>query len=83
MLTTVFVRTSETLTEEMLVEYGGIIYAQLGDISIITIPMWQIGKLIENPTVLRVEANQRAEVTLDTVPKVTNILPVYEHTAEH
>ena len=83
MLTTVFVRTSETLTEEMLVEYGGIIYAQLGDISIITIPMSQIGKLIENPTVLRVEANQRAEVTLDTVPKVTNILPVYEHTVEH
>lgn len=82
-LVTVFVRTSETLTEEMLVEYGGKIYAQLGDISIITIPMSQIDKLIENPTVLRVEANQRAEVTLDTVPRVTNILPVYEHTAEH
>ena len=82
-LVSVFVRTSETLTEEMLVEYGGKIYAQLGDISIITIPMSQIGKLIENPTVLRVEANQRAEVTLDTVSRVTNILPVYEHTAEH
>ena len=82
-LVTVFVRTSETLTEEMLVEYGGKIYAQLGDISIITIPMSQIGKLIENPTVLRVEANQRAEVTLDTVPRVSNILPVYERTAEH
>ena len=72
-LVTVFVRTSETLTEEMLVEYGGKIYAKLGDISIITIPMSQIGKLIENPTVLRVEANQRAEVTLDTVPRVSNI----------
>ena len=38
LLSCVFVRTSETLTEEMLQEYGGTIYAQLGDVSIITIP---------------------------------------------
>ena len=60
MLTTVFVRTSETLTNEMLVEYGGTLYAQLGDISIITIPLSQVGKLTENPAVLRLEANGRA-----------------------
>ena len=75
-LTTVFVRTSETLTPEMLQEYGGTIYAQLGDISIVTIPMSQIDKLIESPSVLRVEANRRADVTLDTVVQVNNILPV-------
>ena len=83
MLTTVFVRTSETLTQEMLVEYGGTIYAQLGDISIITIPISQIDKLIEEPTVLRVEANQRADLTLDTVPLVSNILPIYQTTQQH
>ena len=82
-LATVFVRTSETLTEEMLVEYGGILYAQLGDVSIITIPLSQIGKLIENPSVLRVEANQRADVLLDTVPLVSNIQPVYQATPQH
>ena len=83
MLTTAFVRTSETLTEEMLIEYGGTIYAQQGDISIITIPLSQIGRLIENPSVLRVEANRRADVTLDTVPLVSNILPAYQTTPRH
>ena len=83
MLMTVFVRTTETLTNEMLVEYGGTIYAQLGDVSIITIPISQIDKLIEEPTVVRVEANGRADVTLDTVSKVSNILPVYQATAQH
>ena len=82
-LATVFVRTSETLTPEMLQEYGGTIYAQLGDISIITIPMSQIDKLIESPSVLRVEANRRANVTLDTVVQVNNILPVYTATDQH
>lgn len=83
MLTTVFVRTSETLTEDSLLKYGGIVYAQLGDIYIITIPLSQVGKLIELSTVLRVEANRRARVTLDTVSRINNILPVYEQTAEH
>ena len=83
MLTTAFVRTSETLTEEMLIEYGGTIYAQQGDISIITIPLSQIGRFIENPSVLRVEANRRADVTLDTVPLVSNILPAYQTTPRH
>ena len=82
-LTTVFVRTSETLTEEMLLAYGGIIYAQLGDVSIITIPMSQIDKLLEEPTILRIEANQRADITLDTVCKVANTLPIYEKTPQH
>ena len=82
-LITVFVRTSETLTAEMLVEYGGTIYAQLGDISIITIPLSQIDKLIEEPTVLRVEANKCAEITLDTVASISNIRPVYWTTPQH
>ena len=83
MLTTVFVRTSETLTKEMLIEYGGTIYAQLGDISIITIPLSQIGRLVENPTILRIEANRHADVTLDTVPLVSNVKPVYQATPQH
>ena len=82
-LTTVFVRTSETLTEEMLLAYGGIIYAQLGDVSIITIPVSQIPLLLEEPNVLRIEANQCADITLDTVCKVANTLPIYEKTPQH
>ena len=82
-LTTVFVRTSETLTQELLQEYGATIYAQLGDIAIITIPMSQIGKLSDEPSVLRIEANGRAHLTLDTVATVSNILPVYETTVSH
>lgn len=82
-LITVFVRTSETLTNEKLAEYGGTIYAQLGDVSIITIPMSQIGRLTEDPTVLRVEANKRADLTLDTIPLVNNILPIYQATPQH
>lgn len=83
MLTTVFVRTSETLTKEMLIEYGGTIYAQLDDISIITIPLSQIGRLVEDPTILRIEANRHADVTLDTVPLVSNVKPVYQATPQH
>ena len=83
MLTTVFVRTSETLTEDSLLKYGGIVYAQLGDIYIITIPLSQVGKLIELSTVMRVEANRRARVTLDTVSRINNILPVYEQNPPH
>ena len=82
-LTTVFVRTSVTLTEEMLVEYGGTIYAQLGDVSIITIPMSQLEQLAQDPAVLRIEANSCADVTLDTVQLTNNISPVYLITPQH
>ena len=67
----------------MLLAYGGIIYAQLGDVSIITIPVSQIPLLLEEPNVLRIEANQRADITLDTVCKVANTLPIYEKTPQH
>lgn len=82
-LTTAFVRTSETLTQDSLLKYGGTIYAQLGDVSIITIPLSQVGKLIESPSVLRIEANRRADITLDTVSRVSNVLPVYTATPQH
>ena len=82
-LTTVFIRTSEQLTTEQLLEYGATIYAQLGDVTIITVPLSKIPELIELSTVLRIEAGQRASLTLDTVSKVNNILPVYQKTQEH
>ena len=82
-LTTVFIQTSERLTIEQLKEYGGTIYAQLGDIAIITVPLSKIEELIELSTVVRIEAGQRASLTLDTVSKVDNILPVYQSTPAH
>ena len=82
-LTTVFIQTSERLTIEQLKEYGGTIYAQLGDIAIITVPLSKIEELIELSTVVRIEAGQRASLTLDTVSKVDNILPAYQSTPTH
>lgn len=82
-LTLVFVRTSETLTKDKLLEYDAKIYAQLGDISIIMIPMSQLIKLSEEPSVLRIEANGRSQLTLDTVTVVNNVLPVYQPTEAH
>ena len=82
-LTTVFVRTSKTLTQDSLQAYGATLYAQLGDISIVTIPLSQVGRLAAQPAVERIEANRRASVTLDTVPEVSNIRPVYQPTRQH
>ena len=82
-LTLVFVRTSETLTKDKLLVYDAKIYAQLGDISIIMIPMSQLIKLSEEPSVLRIEANGRSQLTLDTVTVVNNVLPVYQPTEAH
>ena len=83
MLTTVFVQMQDGINDEMLAQYGCKKYAQLGDIAIVTVPLENVGALSEQPEVLRVEANDKARPTLDLVPTVTNLLPVYEQTAQH
>ena len=83
MLTTVFVQMQDGINDEMLAQYGCKKYAQLGDIAIVTVPLENVGALSEQPEVLRVEANDKARPTLDLVPSVTNLLPVYEQTAQH
>ena len=83
MLTSVFVQMKDGINDELLAQYGCKKYAQLGDIAIVTVPLDKVGALSEQPEVLRVEANDKAHPTLDLVPENTNLLPVYEQTAQH
>jgi subtilisin family serine protease len=83
MLITVFVQMKGQINDETLAQYGCKKYAQLGDIVIATVPLDNLYDLAEHPDVLRVEANDKGHPTLDLVPEATNLLPVYEQTAQH
>jgi len=83
LLTTVFVETDETMTDETLSQYGCKKYAQIGNIAIVTVPLSQIAALAEHTAVKRVEASEPAHTTMDTVPQIINLLPAYETTAQH
>ena len=82
-LTTVFVQMKDGIDDKTLAQYGCKKYAQLGDIAIVTIPLNNVDALSREPEVLRVEANDKSHVTMDTVPGINNLLPVYEQTATH
>lgn len=82
-LITVFVQMRDDLTDDSLALYGCKKYAQLGDIAIVTVPLDKVDALAQQPQVLRVEANDKARLTMDTVPGITRLLPVYQQTAEH
>ena len=83
MLTTVFVQMKDGVNDETLARYGCKKYAQLGDIAIVTIPLDKVDSLSQQPEVLRIEANDKGQPTMDTVPGISNILPIYEQTATH
>lgn len=82
-LITTFVRTADEHAADTLQKHGCHIYAQLGDIFIVTVPLNQLPLLSQHPTVLRIEANPSAHTTLDSVAKVVDILPAYQVTAQH
>ena len=82
-LTTIFVQMSETINDDVLLKYGCRKYAQVNDIAIVTIPLNQVEALTAEATVLRVEANEMAHTTMDTVPRIVNILPAYKTTDQH
>ena len=83
MLVTVFVQMKDSVDDELLARYDCKKYAQLGDIAIVTVPLNLVDSLLQQPTVLRVEANDKGRPTMDTVPVITNLQPLYEQTAEH
>ena len=74
---------NDSLDDSTLARYGCKKYAQLGDIAIVTMPLDRVDSLLQNPGVLRIEANDKAHTTMDTVPTVTNLLPLYEQTTTH
>lgn len=82
-MTTVFLRLDETVDDEVLNQYECRRYAQLGDVAIVTLPLSQVVPLSELQAVRRIEANQRAHTTMDTVPMVSHVLPIYEATSQH
>ena len=83
LLTTVFVQMNDSLDDQTLAQYGCKKYAQLGDIAIVTMPLDLVDSLLQHPKVLRIEANDKAHTTMDTVPGITNLLPLYHPTEVH
>ena len=83
MLTTVFVQMKDGVDDETLARYSCKKYAQLGDIAIVTIPLDKVDSLSQQPEVLRIEANDKGHPTMDTVPGISNLLPIYEQTSAH
>ena len=80
---TAFVKLHTKDADTLLSAYGCRTYAQLGDICIASIPLNRIAALAAHPAVARIEASRPAECQLDTTPKVTHTLPIYEATADH
>lgn len=58
-------------------------WARQGDISIVDLPLHRLAALSRHPAVKRIEANQKAQLLMDTVPGLVNALPVYQATATH
>lgn len=83
LLTVVFVQIKEDVTDAQLAEYQARRYAQLDDIAIVMLPLSKVEELAALVSVQRIEASQGMEATMDTVPKIVRLLPVYEKTAEH
>ncbi len=78
-----FVRFDREVSDEELAEYQCRRYAQLDDIAIVMLPLKRLPDLAAQSCVQRLEANQRAHTTMDTVPKVIDLLNVYQATAQH
>ena len=78
---TAFVRITGTNADALLTNYGCHKYAQLGDISIASIPLNRVTSLANHPAVLRIEANPCGQLLMDTTATIINALPVYSPSA--
>ena len=82
-LTTTFIKLKHGIGNDLLNDYGCKIYAQLGDIRIVTIPVSQLEALAVHPDVMRIEASPSGQPTLDLTSQVINALPAYQQTSQH
>ncbi len=78
-----FVQFTTTVSDDVLATYQCRRYAQLDDIAIVMLPLSKMTELSKLTCVQRMEANQRAHTTMDTVPKVIDLLSVYTQTDTH
>ena len=82
-LTTTFLRTTEGMTDDMLLQYDCKVYARLGDICIVTVPVDRLPELAQDEQVLRIEAGPSAQATMDETPIHVNALSAYQQTPQH
>lgn len=75
-----FIQTDD---DDVLAQHGCRIYARLDNIVIAAIPLSHLEELSREATVKRIEASQTCHTTMDTVPKVVNVLPIYSATEQH
>ena len=76
-----FVQLKEGQGDDLLQLHGCQTYARMDDIAIASIPLGALPALSKHPAVLRIEASQRAQALMDTVPHIVSTLPVYDGTA--
>lgn len=73
-----FVQTDGTDTDDVLNNFGCKTYAQLDDIAIAAIPLHRLAALSRHPAVKRIEANQMAQPTTDTIPCIINSQDIHD-----
>ena len=64
--------------DNVLQHHGCRTFARMGDIAIASIPLDMLSALSKHPGVLRIEASQRAQALMDTVPRIVSTLPIYD-----
>lgn len=67
--------------EKLLERYGGRLHAQLGGVSVVSLPMASLADFSQETNVRRMEASGRCSALLDTTVTVVNASPVYAGTA--
>jgi len=79
---TAFLQVADGRTAEVCRNYGLRHYAQIGDVSIVGIPLNAIGPLSEHQAVRRIEASPSARLTLDTTAIVVGADKVQQGTLQ-
>ena len=77
---TAFIQTND---DEVLKKHGCRSFARIDDIVIASIPLENIARLSHEAAIRRIEASESCHTTMDTVPIVTNMLPIYTASAQH
>ena len=63
--------------EAMVAQYDGCIHAQLGRVSVVSMPIANLGAFSLEKNVMRMEASGRCQALLDTTAVAVDALPVY------
>ena len=67
--------------EALVARYDGLLHAQLGRVSVVSMPVSMLGDFSQEHSVQRMEASGRCQALLDTTAIVVDALPVYAGTS--